>query len=276
MESGNVPPPGPHKSCGPTVVGISRLAHEQRVARCGRVVYEPLAIARPIELASLPQIRPQWPAASRHGKIFTSPGCEPSARLVPDCNERRVRREAERTDQRIDEVGYVAMRQSCGKCRWLTCVTQSIDLPVPVRQKCHEFPVARDCRRLLSPGEVRQANEFGVGKRIAPGVNRFRREPGQRACDQHDRGRKYQHEPGWPGTPCSRARSSLGAWHDSDGSLNFTRAFLCESRAPTLPPGVELRAECKNGSLLIVPMAMNRHRLAPFPPLYGTDVALQI
>jgi hypothetical protein len=25
-----------------------------------------------------------------------------------------------------------------------------------------------------------------------------------------------------------------------------------------------------------VPMAMNRHRLAPFPPLYGTDVALQI
>jgi hypothetical protein len=32
----------------------------------------------------------------------------------------------------------------------------------------------------------------------------------------------------------------------------------------------------KNGSLLIVPMAMNRHRLAPFPPLYGTAVALQI
>jgi len=71
---------------------------------------------------------------------------------------------------------------------------------------------------------------------------------------------------------CSRARGVLGSLQDLCGSL--IRTFLCESRAPSLPPGVELRAKCKNRSQLVVQMAVNRHCFTTFPPLHGTDVAL--
>ena len=155
-------------------------------------------------------------------------------------------------------------------------LTQASICPSRSARNATNFPSREIAAACAVPAKSARRMNLALARGLRQESTDSGREPGQRACDQHDRGRKYQHEPGWPGTPCSRARSSLGAWHDSDGSLNFTRAFLCESRAPTLPPGVELRAECKNGSLLIVPMAMNRHRFAPFPPLYGTDVALQI
>jgi hypothetical protein len=39
---------------------------------------------------------------------------------------------------------------------------------------------------------------------------------------------------------------------------------------------LKLRAKSKNRSLLIVQMAVDRHRFASFPALHGTYVALQI
>ena len=95
----------------PAVVEISRLPHEQRVARCGCVVYEPLTIAGPIELAGLPQIWAQWPASRRYGQNTHVAGLRAIRSPVPDSNEQRVRREAERADYRIDQVVHFAMRQ---------------------------------------------------------------------------------------------------------------------------------------------------------------------
>ena len=67
----------------PAVRRLSRLAHEHRIARRGRVVDEPFAVARPIELGSIPQVRPQWTAARRRGKDIHVAGLRAMpARLV--------------------------------------------------------------------------------------------------------------------------------------------------------------------------------------------------
>src|SRR3984893_3891472 len=95
----------------PAVPWRSRLPHEQRIAWCGRVVYESLAIAGPIELPGLPQVGPQRTAGGRRGKNIHVAGLRAIRSPCPDRNERRVRREAERTDPRIGHVAYVAMRQ---------------------------------------------------------------------------------------------------------------------------------------------------------------------
>ena len=68
----------------PAVSGLSRLPHEQRIARCGRVVYEPLAIAGPIELGCLLEIRPQWSAVSRRGQKIYITGLRAIRSPCPD------------------------------------------------------------------------------------------------------------------------------------------------------------------------------------------------
>jgi hypothetical protein len=52
--------------------------------------------------------------------------------------------------------------------------------------------------------------------------------------------------------------------------------FLRESRAPTLPPGVQFRAKCKDRTQFVMLVTVNRHRFAPFPPLHRPNIALQI
>jgi len=121
------------------------------------VVYEPLAIADQSNSAASRRYGRSGPPAVGAARIFTSPGCEPSGRLV---QIETSDESAEKPSGRID--GLTSSRMSPSRQIAVGAAADladpSVHLPIPLRQKRHEFPVREEiAAALLGAGEVRQA-----------------------------------------------------------------------------------------------------------------------
>ncbi len=238
---------------------FSTVPHEQRVARCGRVVDEASAVSRPVEFGNIMQIGLRRAAEER---------CAPDADLLfragepacPERDERSVRREAERSHRRVDDVARGSARQVV-KLSSADLGDPDIHRSVAIRLESHQFSVAGHCGGLLDAVEVGELQEPGVRQSVA-GIVGAGLEPPH--AERHGRDGSGTHQRPEP-RPASRNRRVCTAlWITGFGW-----------RKPPVPtPGIQVGAKRIHRAQLVVDVPVHRHPFALLPTLHRLDVPL--
>jgi hypothetical protein len=148
------------------------------------VIHQARAVAGPVKLRDAFQIRPRLSAEDGDCPDADVRRRGGARAAYPHRDQRRIRREPDRPDVRVDELTHPSARQVV-ELAGAHLRHPDVYLPVPIRKECDEPSIPRDGRRMLCPLEVCQPVEVAGGQWALPEVVGALEQP-HTGPDRHD------------------------------------------------------------------------------------------
>lgn len=277
---------------------LPAVADEHRVARPGRVVDEPAPVRGPVVLRDALEVR-SCRSSEEGRRPDVDAGLRSVASAPPERDERAVRREPQRPDRGVHELGRATVRH-VDELTGADLRDPDVHPAVAIGLERGEPPVPRDRGGLLHAVEVGERLEASVRERVLPA--RAALLPQQRGGEQDQHGGRNA-EPSDAPPPEERTRGTarrgptgrlvrigvsecvsprrgigtgpaVGLGFASGGSSLV--AALRETRSAARHPPIERCTEGVHRPDLVVEVAMNGHAFPLLPSLHRRHVSPQV